>query len=249
MLLAFTNCNDDKPNDNKPINEDNSIYHKWNLVKVTNGLWPTYNFDEGEITWEFQQNDTLKVEIDNSVNFLPRNYPFSFSTREYLFSLNRDRILIYHSVYEYDFLVRGNTLIISNTKVGGPEIKATFSLSNDDEPASEDNSIYHKWDLVKVTNGFGPTDNFDEGKITWEFQQNNTLKVEIDSSVNSLPIRYQFSLPTGEYQFSLNGYRISIYNPVHEYEYDFSLYGNTLFISDKPEADGPEATFSLSKLE
>ncbi len=127
-----------------------------------------------------------------------------------------------------------------------------FTNCNEDKPnedkPNEDNSIYHKWDLVKISGGFY-VKNYDEGKITWEFQQNNTLKVEIDNSVD---VRYPnlYLISTGEYQFSLNGdHRISIYNSVHEYKYDFSLYGNALIISDDPEVDGPVATFSLSKLE
>ena len=99
----------------------------------------------------------------------------------------------------------------------------------------QENSIYSKWHLVKFEPGLSPTQIFIEGKIIWLFQQQNKLKVEIDNTVSSSPIK-----STGEYEFSLNGNRISI----DHVKYDFSISEKTLIISDNPSSDGFKATFS-----
>jgi hypothetical protein len=110
-----------------------------------------------------------------------------------------------------------------------------FTGCNEEEAKQQETSVYNKWNLIKFEPGLSPTETFSEGKITWLFQQENKLKVEIDNSVSSSPIK-----STGEYGFSLNGNRISIGN----IEYDYSINENTLIISDDPSSDGFKATFS-----
>jgi len=109
-----------------------------------------------------------------------------------------------------------------------------FTNCSEQKVTQEENLIYNKWYLVKFEPGLSPTETFNEGKVIWLFQQENKLKVEIDNSVSSSPIK-----PIGEYEFSLNGNRISIGN----IEYDYSINENTLIISDDPSSDGFKATF------
>lgn len=110
-----------------------------------------------------------------------------------------------------------------------------FTNCSEQEIIQKENPIYNKWSLVKFEPGLSPTETFNEGKVEWFFQQSNKLKVEIDNSISSSPIK-----PNGEYVFSLNGNRISIDN----IEYDYSINENTLIISDDPSSDGFKATFS-----
>jgi hypothetical protein len=110
-----------------------------------------------------------------------------------------------------------------------------FSNCSEQEIKQEENLIYNKWNLVKFEPGFSPIETFNEGKIIWLFQKSNKVKVEIDNSVLSSPIK-----SSGEYEFFLNGNLISIDN----IEYDYSINANTLIISDDPSSDGFKATFS-----
>jgi len=110
-----------------------------------------------------------------------------------------------------------------------------FTGCNEEEAKPQETSIYNKWNLVKFEPGLSPTETFSEGEITWFFQQQNKLNVEIDNSISSSPIK-----PNGEYQFSLSGNSISIENM----KYDFSINEDTLIISDDPSSDGFKATFS-----
>lgn len=100
----------------------------------------------------------------------------------------------------------------------------------------EENPIYNKWSLVRFEPGLSPTETFNEGKIEWLFQQSNKLKVDIDNSISTSPIK-----PNGEYVFSLNRNSISIDN----IEYDYSINENTLIISDDLSSDGFKATFII----
>jgi hypothetical protein len=104
----------------------------------------------------------------------------------------------------------------------------------EEETKQQENSIYNQWSLIKYEPGLSPTEDFNENQIYWDFQQTNILKVQVDNTVSTPPLKTE-----GEYDFSLNGNRVSIGNM----EYDFSISENTLIISDDPSSDGFKATF------
>ena len=106
---------------------------------------------------------------------------------------------------------------------------------NEEEIKQQENSIYNQWSLIKYEPGLSPTENFNVSQISWNFQQTNILKIQIDNTVSTPPLKTE-----GEYDFSLNGNRISI----GDMEYDFSINENTLIISDDPSSDGFRVTFS-----
>ena len=106
---------------------------------------------------------------------------------------------------------------------------------SEEETKQQEKSIYGQWNLIKYEPGFSPTENFNNGEISWTFQSTNKLQVQVSNSVNKPPLK-----TIGEYDFSINSDRILI-----DYiEYDFSINGNTLIISDDPSADGFRATLT-----
>ncbi len=105
---------------------------------------------------------------------------------------------------------------------------------NEEEAKQQGNSIYGKWSLIKYEPGFSPTENFSVNQISWSFEQTNVLKIQVDNTISTPPIKSE-----GQYDFSLNDNRVTIDNV----EYDFSINENTLIISDDPSSDGFKATF------
>ena len=112
-----------------------------------------------------------------------------------------------------------------------------FSLTScsDDKIEKQEIDITGLWSLIKFEPGFSPTENFSENQIIWSFQQTNILKIQIDNTVSTPPLKTE-----GEYNFSINGNRVTIDNM----KYDFSINENILIISDNPSSDGFKATFS-----
>ena len=110
-----------------------------------------------------------------------------------------------------------------------------FTGCNEEETKQQESSIYNQWSLIKYEPGLSPTENFNVNQISWNFQQTNILKIQVDNTVSTPPLKTE-----GEYDFSINGNRVSINNM----EYDFSISENTLIISDNPSSDGFKATFS-----
>lgn len=106
---------------------------------------------------------------------------------------------------------------------------------NEEETKQQENSIYNQWSLIKYEPGLSPTENFNVSQISWNFQQTNILKIQVDNTIITPPLKTE-----GEYDFSINGNRVSINNMI----YDFSISENTLIISDNPSSDGFKATFS-----
>lgn len=105
----------------------------------------------------------------------------------------------------------------------------------EEETKQQENSIYGQWSLIKYEPGLSPTENFNIGQIYWTFQSTNNLQVQVNNSVSTPPLK-----TTGEYDFSINGSRISI----DDIEYDLSVNGNALIVSDSPSSDGFKITFS-----
>ncbi len=106
---------------------------------------------------------------------------------------------------------------------------------NEEETKQQENSIYNQWSLIKYEPGLSPTENFNVSQISWNFQQTNILKIQVDNTIITPPLKTE-----GEYDFSINGNRVSINNMI----FDFSISENTLIISDNPSSDGFKATFS-----
>ena len=95
-----------------------SIFRKWNLIKFEGGFSPIENFNEGEIIWEFQLNNIVKIANDNSVSSPPIK-----PNGKYNFSINGSEIFIDN--LEYDFILVSSSLIISNNP-SSDGFKATF---------------------------------------------------------------------------------------------------------------------------
>ena len=111
----------------------------------------------------------------------------------------------------------------------------SFTTCSYNSNENDENTIIGAWTLIKFEPGFSPVENFNEGKILWEFQKNGILNITIDTSISSTPIK-----SGGSYKYSLTGSRILIGNTQYDYEFKNSF----LIISNNPSADGFRAEFS-----
>lgn len=119
VLFFISSCNEDRIKQDELQQKENSIYNKWDLVKYEPGFSPIQNFNSGQIYWDFQQNNILQVEVDNSID----NAPLKING-EYAFSIDEDRISIDNTAY--DFSINNNELIISDDP-SSDGFKITFS--------------------------------------------------------------------------------------------------------------------------
>ncbi|MDC8003423.1 hypothetical protein POV27_05135 [Aureisphaera galaxeae] len=106
-----------------------------------------------------------------------------------------------------------------------------FSCKEDD--TSETNSLQGRWNLINVTCECPPVD-FQIGEHVWTFNVvDNNVRV-VNNPDEDLQI-----LETGNYDFSLTDNTITILSV----PYDYFFEGETLFITDQPEVDGPALEF------
>ncbi len=112
------------------------------------------------------------------------------------------------------------------------------SCDNDDNTIVEqDNDLLHAWCLIEFRPGFGPTDNYSNCEIRWEFQSSDSVEVEVNTNVSSnLPLSN-----TGIYYYSYDPSNSKI--TIETIEYDVVLNSSSLEISDNPAADGPHLIF------
>lgn len=119
VLFFITSCNEGEIKQEEPLQKENSIYNKWDLVKYEPGFSPIQNFNSGLISWSFQQNNILQVETDDSIDSAPLK-----RKGEYNFLTNEGRISIDNVTY--DFSIHENTLVISDDP-SSDGFKITFS--------------------------------------------------------------------------------------------------------------------------
>lgn len=108
-------------------------------------------------------------------------------------------------------------------------ILLSFTSCSDNETINIEGPIIGKWSLIIYEPGYSPTENFNIGKIIWEFKKTGILYTFIDESISSTPV-----LPTGKYNYSLNELKITIDNM----EYDYEIDNTKLIIHNDPTSDG-----------
>jgi hypothetical protein len=106
-----------------------------------------------------------------------------------------------------------------------------FSSCSDNEAINIEGPIAGKWSSIKYETGYSPIENFDIGKIIWEFKKTGTLNVIIDESISSTPV-----LPTGKYKYFMNENELKI--TIDNTEYDYEIDNTKLIIHDDPASDG-----------
>lgn len=118
-------------------------------------------------------------------------------------------------------------------------ISLAFITCTDEASHGQNESIYGTWNLIKVTAGFSPIEEFTEGQIIWEFNSQKLLLVTINTELSessNITLR-----ENGEYDFVIIDENIIRIND-DEYNY-FLLEKEKLIISFEEASDGPRMEF------
>ncbi len=107
------------------------------------------------------------------------------------------------------------------------------SCSDDDNTTNQD-TLNGIWHLIDVTCECLPVD-FQKGEHVWNFDLSNSKVNVVNNPDETLQI-----LDTGNYTFSLKEGKITILTV----EYDYYFKSGNLFLSDRPELDGPLMEFT-----
>lgn len=99
-------------------------------------------------------------------------------------------------------------------------------------PGDNDTLFVGKWELISLTGGFAPNETFTDDKIIWEFLQNDSVVVTIDTVLLDKS-RLPFKVDTILF-YSYDSLNISI----GEIEFEYNLQDKTLKLIDDLISDG-----------
>lgn len=122
-IFLATSCNND--DDNSTQQENNELLGTWNLVSFEQ-FGPIYNYNNEEIKWTFNANDTVIVEIMDGTEV--DNSLLLNSSGTYSYSIVNNGITLDSMLYPFE--INNNTLIILMD--GGPSVdgkQLTFNKS------------------------------------------------------------------------------------------------------------------------
>jgi hypothetical protein len=100
LFLTFSSCN--KSDEVVTPKQVNAIVSTWKLVKYEPGFGPTNTYNNGQIQWTFNSNNTVNVVIVNGTNVnnsLPLN-----TNGSYTYIINGNQITINNVVYKYEII-------------------------------------------------------------------------------------------------------------------------------------------------
>ena len=122
LSIAISGCNED---DNISPNEcDTLVSNPWNLSLFSGGWLGLYEFEEGDVVWEFYEGDSLVVSVNDSIVMIPELMPY---LQEGVFNyeiISADSISIYYPFvgwnhgYAYS-LTEGELIISDNPEADG----------------------------------------------------------------------------------------------------------------------------------
>jgi len=71
LFIVLVSCSGSDDNSLPPVNIDENLVGKWSLIQY--GKWPQGNFyyENNDIIWEFHQDGTLTVTVNESVELHP----------------------------------------------------------------------------------------------------------------------------------------------------------------------------------
>jgi hypothetical protein len=127
---------------------------------------------------------------------------------------------------------------------------AVIGCDEDDNisPNDCDTLVGNPWNLTLFSGGWQGLYEFQEGDVVWEFHEGDSLVVSVNDSLVMIPEISNF-LQEGTYNYSvINEDSIWINYPFiwpsPGFDYAYSVTEGELIISDSPEVDGVEFTFS-----
>ncbi len=106
-FFMLQSCNN---SDDQITQQNNEIVGTWKLSKFEAGFGPTYNYD-GEITWEFNANNTIDVTITNGTNVYS-SLPLGASG-SYNYNIPNTNVLNLSQTENWNYEISNNQLIIN----------------------------------------------------------------------------------------------------------------------------------------
>lgn len=132
FIFSLSACSND--DDNQPIQpNDHPIVGKWSLISARIDWTDPHTFNQGDIIWEFNDDEVLiNINIDDN-NLTPILYPFHVSGENANYEINNNESQI---TFFIDYLQDGQTNnyaypyeIISDTLKIGFESSSTGGVS------------------------------------------------------------------------------------------------------------------------
>ena len=99
-------------------------------------------------------------------------------------------------------------------------------------PSDNDTMFEGKWELIGLTGGFAPDETFNDEKITWEFNPDDSVRLTIDtvlSEKSRLPFKADSIL-----FYTYDSLNISI----GDYKFEYTLHDKSLKLFDNLASDG-----------
>lgn len=116
FILLFSNCENNNNEDLTSKNGYDLFVGKWELMSLTGGFAPSETFNENEIIWEFNSNDSLKITIENDISDKSR-LPIKIDT---ILPYSYDTLNISIGDYEYEYILKEKSLkLIDNLASDG----------------------------------------------------------------------------------------------------------------------------------
>lgn len=85
LFIALVSCSGS--DDNTPTNIDENLVGKWSLTQYGKWISEPYNYTNDEIIWEFKQDGTLTVTVEEQATIHPDMYIQTSGTYNYFTEL------------------------------------------------------------------------------------------------------------------------------------------------------------------
>jgi len=228
-------CSKDNP---KEFNSINPFLGKWTLNLVTGGFFMPEIYDEGQIIFDFKDDNTVHIDFNTSI-LSSSKLPIKNDT---VITYQFDSLVINLDGTTYNYVINDNKLTIGNNS-SSDGISFQFGKCDIDNPCTVNdppiiqNPFLGEWTLNLVTGGFFMPEMYDECDIIFDFMENNTVQIDFKTSIlnsSKLPIKNDTIIT---YQFD------SLILNLGGMEYNYAISENKLTIGDNSAADGISLQF------
>ena len=124
LSIAVIGCNEDE--DITPNDCDTLVGNPWNLTLFSGGWLGLYEFQEGDVVWEFYDGDSLVMSVNDSIAMIPEFWPYLPEGTFNYSVINEDSLILYNQIIglgnEYAYsLTEGELILSQSPEVDGLE--------------------------------------------------------------------------------------------------------------------------------
>jgi len=220
ILLSCTKNNVNEEEINNPF------LGEWNLNSVTGGFAMPEMYGNGEITFNFKEDNNVEIKYNISIPASSR-LPF---TNDTLVIYKYDSETIEIGNFEYYYIIEGDKLSLDDD-IASDGALIEFNKCNTDNPCNPpiiNNPFLGEWNLNSVTGGFAMPEMYGNGEITFNFKEDNNVEIKYNISIpassrlpftNDTLVIYKYDSETieignFEYYYIIEGDKLSLDNDV-----------------------------------